>query len=1131
MSSSKSPSAASPPAASPPAATAAASSSASAGAAGAAAEVFPVGPAGKRELRRELVRSTDPARTIGDFRKKHSLHSMMARAFGTLPRHEFRVTRSKSSTTSSTTLSNNAKSSKPPSEAAKKAKESLDTDSVMTFLSHLGVSQYEAHRRVSDALLRQLEDEIRKSSSSSANKDKLLQLLKSCWAYAATMPELRPVLWSVLKTLGSETPLPVLLALGERDATTTTTTTDAAAAGETSESASGGGGGDGASGFASAAKQKLKHAEIWEPLSPFLKRLAWEADWDNLVTPLDVLTATADPPASSSSSFSENDKLYSHAVRSTLLYDTLTPLVELYCKGDAKLVAEANRTFVATVRERRVLTKQRRALTALGSAAAAAASAGVVATTAGLLQQQAGTGATASPEKAAGGTGGGAAAAASSAITSGKAVSQIRILLSDTGTGSTASSTFRPKLLYALLSMVMTRHGSSSSTANGSDHLHCTLVADVLLSSGGPLPKAYQYVLLLARLLDDCVAEGNVSNESLSRIQSALRQIFQPDVDNSAQAAAPAKSSKTDSSISIKLQKKISEEAEAARLHSNSFQRQLNRIITAGLEEMKESDPQNLFRNPVTDEIAPGYSKIIKKPMSIVNMEEKVESDDYASVNDWYDDVKLMFKNCIDYNQGKAGQWFRGEAKRQKKAFDDEILPRARKLYQAEIAVRKKKPDLGVVNAIGKDKGDVDGEKKRGLDIAPLPVTVKKRKKEKEEYVPSMPALASILLADPVGLLLGTMDPVTILAFVLYSPASLFSPLSHDYTSQFVVRVFLARVLRELRRGVINGTSLPAAHSVIPSLLQLLHMGRWSRQVCLVRGRKFIIPDGGILDVDVNDPVPFSTLRRYVPLLLRLLMETELDKRMAVGGDLHEAAATQKAPDRLGADAWVIAGNKSYELQVAASLVEAALIFISQPGMGNEASLAATFPKFSAALQSLSPSLCQDRPFFVCLVQVLLRHRQKLPRPSRDAILKCWLEWLKHNAATSRKKKKSGDASVGSITSPAHEYIIRMLNEWSTLGNLLLPRDDLFRFSLEVVRATETSAGSDDMAFAKLWKDGDDKKDAVSDFAAIKQQYERMLKVLPAAKAEEWKHEVGIAEAATTTSKDVQPMDAEETRD
>jgi hypothetical protein len=177
--------------------------------------VFPVGPAGKRELKRALVKSTDPAKTISTFQQRHSLHSMVARAFGTTPSYEYRATRKNSAVMNATTAVAAALSSAALSAAsaapARKTVETLDTDSVMTFLSHLGVRQHEVHKRISDTLMKALVDEIRKSGGNNsgggsgvggAHRDRLLDLLKSCWMYATTIPELRPVLWAVLRQLG-----------------------------------------------------------------------------------------------------------------------------------------------------------------------------------------------------------------------------------------------------------------------------------------------------------------------------------------------------------------------------------------------------------------------------------------------------------------------------------------------------------------------------------------------------------------------------------------------------------------------------------------------------------------------------------------------------------------------------------------------------------------------------------------------------------------------------------------------------------------------------------------------------------------------------------------------------------------
>ena len=162
-----------------------------------------------------------------------------------------------------------------------------------------------------------------------------------------------------------------------------------------------------------------------------------------------------------------------------------------------------------------------------------------------------------------------------------------------------------------------------------------------------------------------------------------------------------------------------------------------------------------------------------------------------------------MFKNCIDYNRGNAGQWFRGEANRQNKVFKDEILPQAKRFYQKEVTKHTAAAEQAEVTR--KRKAE-DEELAAASTIKPMPAIFKKRKKKvanaAHEYLPSMPALAAMLLLDP-----------------------------------FVVRVFLAQVLWDLKRGVMAGSLVPAAHSVVPSLMQILYLVQWSSPLCAVRRR------------------------------------------------------------------------------------------------------------------------------------------------------------------------------------------------------------------------------------------------------------------------------------------------------
>ena len=1032
---------------------------------------FPIGSAAKRELRREFVRTTDPAATIQEFQESHSLHAMMARAFGTMPIYEARAAAAAAAATAEKKDDNDDKNdtkgpqqSQSQSQATTRNVETLDTDSVMTFLSHLGLTQFEIHKRISDTLLKQLDEEIRKLET----EKPLLDLLQKCWPHVVSFPYLRPVLWSVLKQLGERTPLALLEALTER-----------------------GGGGDDDDDKDGGA---LKHAEIFKSLTPLLKRLCWEADWENRV-PISVEVS------------SSSGQAYLKKVQATLLWETIQPVMNEYFANPV-LVNAANLPFVASKSERRVLTTQRRALTSTTAAATASApssSSSSSTTTASLLRTSGGATMTHSKTTA---------TPQNPFASAGKAVAALKTLLSDTTTGS-AGAVYRPKLLYALLSILIVQHGSQPSETflGGAANLHCTLTADILLSAGGSLPKAYHHVLTLAGILDESVQNGNLTNEALIKIQGTLAVIFQPEDDNKGDQEDGKDKPKKDAAIDD-----ISEDF----VTSNAMKRQLNRLITSGLNALKDNDPQNLFMNPVTDAIAYNYSKIIKEPMCISTMERKVTENEYLSLAAWESDVKLMFKNCIDYNRGNDGKWFRGEAQRQSKVFREEIFSQAKKLYQAEIIAKKHSAAAAAAaeeeNRKRKAQPLQDSDSASG--IAPLPASRYKRRRkdafdqhqqqhqQQQQLLPSMPALALMLLADP-----------------------------------FVVRLVLARLLRDLRSDVLGKASLPFRHGVIPSLLQLLHMARWSSHECGsggVKSNRYFVPDAGLTvpstDTDTrrvsdNDDdgdnvfwrvVPYVSLRECLPLLMGLLLQEEFDRRTVPGGDLHDAAqASEESFRAVSLKKWKKCSSSTSDVQVVVALLQGAMVRLCQPGDGNEASLSTTFPKYARVLQTiLSPStLWNDRVFFLSLSRALLRYRSKLPKETRDAVVHSWLEWLNH---------KGGDDALveGAMTCTAHELLLRLLNDWAALGNLVLPRDKLVEFATQVVSVVNDTEESNDRKLAHLWIQNGETN---ADFEPIRKQYERMLKHLPAAQAKEWKQEVGIAGEEESVDAVMEDKDAMET--
>lgn len=229
----------------------------------------------------------------------------------------------------------------------------------------------------------------------------------------------------------------------------------------------------------------------------------------------------------------------------------------------------------------------------------------------------------------------------------------------------------RPKLLRAVLDMLIAEHAARGggrayartpaseqkeqppersrdgavavAVLGGATNLACPLVADVLLAFG-PLPRAYEALGILARLLDSAVQAAHLSDEALAQAQGCLRAIFRP----APAEAAPAVSTPTRDraegtkiKLSLKTAKPASSMFPDLPADDSAYERKLlQRVLKKAIASMKENDPQvrcpgssfsavlpcimscasppwtgltdmsdflqSLFLNPVTDAIAPG---------------------------------------------------------------------------------------------------------------------------------------------------------------------------------------------------------------------------------------------------------------------------------------------------------------------------------------------------------------------------------------------------------------------------------------------------------------------------------------------------------------------------------------------
>ena len=87
------------------------------------------------------------------------------------------------------------------------------------------------------------------------------------------------------------------------------------------------------------------------------------------------------------------------------------------------------------------------------------------------------------------------------------------------------------------------------------------------------------------------------------------------------------------------------EEEQVDELLGNSveYKRILNEVLIELVTKLKEFDNHRIFRDPVTDEDAPGYSEVIKNPMCLKTIEAKVGINEYLDLESLNADVSSKF--------------------------------------------------------------------------------------------------------------------------------------------------------------------------------------------------------------------------------------------------------------------------------------------------------------------------------------------------------------------------------------------------------------------------------------------------------------------------------------------------------
>ncbi|GFR41748.1 hypothetical protein Agub_g2503, partial [Astrephomene gubernaculifera] len=78
-------------------------------------------------------------------------------------------------------------------------------------------------------------------------------------------------------------------------------------------------------------------------------------------------------------------------------------------------------------------------------------------------------------------------------------------------------------------------------------------------------------------------------------------------------------------------------------------------------EQIVKQDKDGLFAKPVTDEVAPGYSEVIKNPIDLSSIRQKLHNGEYDTWAGLEADLLLMTTNAKTYNPEGSNAWWHAD--------------------------------------------------------------------------------------------------------------------------------------------------------------------------------------------------------------------------------------------------------------------------------------------------------------------------------------------------------------------------------------------------------------------------------------------------------------------------------------
>ncbi|KAG9389831.1 Bromodomain [Carpediemonas membranifera] len=139
-----------------------------------------------------------------------------------------------------------------------------------------------------------------------------------------------------------------------------------------------------------------------------------------------------------------------------------------------------------------------------------------------------------------------------------------------------------------------------------------------------------------------------------------------------------------------KLKEEAQEDAPAVPTNEAEAIEALHAAFHNVLDRLRETDQYGLFSSPITEEIAPAYFQVIKRPMDFGTMADKVDAHHYSTVEQFISDALLVPDNAMRYNMEGSEIYLISAAIRQ------QVLDTQAELIETVAAYRSLLPGYAV---------------------------------------------------------------------------------------------------------------------------------------------------------------------------------------------------------------------------------------------------------------------------------------------------------------------------------------------------------------------------------------------------------------------------------------------------